>query len=168
MQRFVFKPFLITMPPLPPALRQRTGSLLVLLQFGLLLWLGLRAMPALLRGELPWVSSWLLLASAALGGWTLLHNRLGNFNIHPAPRAGGVLVTTGPYRLLRHPMYSSVLLAGAALANLPAPWASWLLWAALALVLWLKALLEEQWLRRHYSGYPAYCRSCKRFVPWVF
>jgi protein-S-isoprenylcysteine O-methyltransferase Ste14 len=154
--------------PLPLALRQRIGSVLVLLQFGLLVGLAVLAAAPLLHGEIPWASGLLMLGSAALGGWTLLHNRLGNFNIHPAPKADGVLVTAGPYQLMRHPMYTSVLLGAAALANVPALWTGWLLWAALALVLLLKSGLEEQWLRSHHAGYSAYCKACKRFVPWVF
>ena len=149
-------------------LQQRLGSLLVLLQFSLLLALALLAAAPLLHGDGAWGSGMLAALSAALGGWTLLHNRLGNFNIHPAPKAGGALVTSGPYRLLRHPMYSAVLLAAAALAAVPAQWLGWLLWAALALVLLLKASLEERWLLCHHAGYAAYCQTCKRFVPWVF
>jgi protein-S-isoprenylcysteine O-methyltransferase Ste14 len=156
------------MSPLPFALRQRIGWLLVLLQFGLLLWLGVLAVEPAWRGDIAWTSQLLAAGSAALGGWTLLHNRLGNFNIHPAPKAEGVLVTAGPYRLMRHPMYTSVLLGAAALANVPELWTGWLLWAALAWVLLLKSSLEEQWLRTHHAGYSAYCKACKRFVPWVF
>ena len=86
----------------------------------------------------------LALASVALAAWTLAHNRPGNFNIRPAPKAQGHLVTTGPYRWIRHPMYTSVLLGAAALA-----WTSGLLigWAsssALAVVLVLKSTLEER------------------------
>lgn len=46
----------------------------------------------------------LLALSGPLGGWTLLHNRPGNFNSHLEPKASGLLVTSGPYRLMRHPM----------------------------------------------------------------
>ena len=106
--------------------------------------------------------------SVLLGVWTLAYNRLGNFNIHPAPKATGELVTGGPYGLIRHPMYSAVLLGAAAMAWLIPPWWGVLAWVALVLVLFTKAHLEEQWLREHHAGYAAYCQQCKRFVPWVF
>jgi protein-S-isoprenylcysteine O-methyltransferase Ste14 len=126
------------------------------------------AAPRLLRGDFSWLGLMLLGLSGALAAWTLLHNRLGNFNIRPAPKAGGVLITTGPYRLMRHPMYTSVLLMAAALASAAEPLTGCLAWAALALVLYLKSSLEERWLREHHAQYEAYCLTCKRFLPWVF
>ena len=150
-----------------PHQRQWQGTALVVLQFGLLLLLALMAVPRTFRGEWTLPSLGLAGLSIALAIWTLAHNRLGNFNIHPAPKASGVLITSGPYRHIRHPMYSAVLLGGAALAAAAEPGWAWLLWAALLGVLWAKASLEEVWLREHYPPYDAYCQSSKRFIPGV-
>ena len=148
--------------------RQLAGAALVALQFGLLVLLASLAAPRAWRGDVP-VAAWLLVVgSVALAAWTLFHNRLGNFNIRPAPRANGVLVTTGPYRLIRHPMYASVLLGAAALVALSDPVFAWPVWMALALVLWQKLVLEERWMREHHPNYDAYCRVSKRLVPWIF
>ena len=148
--------------------RHLVGYLLVGLQFGLLIGLGVLALPRVVQGQAG-LTCWLLLGlSGGLGGWTLLHNRLGNFNVHPQPKAGGVLVTSGPYRWVRHPMYSTVLLAAAALACVSAQELAWGMWLALFGVLLAKAMVEEQGLREHYPQYAAYCRQCKRFVPGVF
>lgn len=143
------------------------GTLLVFLQLGLLLLLTLLALPALFRLAVP-PSAWLLATMAvALALWTLRHNRLGNFSIHPKPIGSGVLVTSGPYHWIRHPMYSSVLLGGAALALLSHPLAGWTAWLALALVLLLKSALEENWLCQRHAVYAAYMQHSKRFLPWV-
>lgn len=149
----------------PPHLRQHVGIVLVALQFGLLLCL---LVLAGFQGRFAWGGLVLAALSAVVGGWTLLHNRPGNFNIRPAPKTHGVLVTDGPYRYVRHPMYTAVLLAAAALAWLIGLWLAWVLWLALVLVLLVKASLEEQWLREHHAPYPAYCSRCRhRFLPWV-
>ena len=148
--------------------RHRTGSLLVALQFGLLLLLAVLAAPRVAQGNLPLVSLALAALALLLGVWTLAYNRLGNFNIHPAPKAASHLITGGPYRLIRHPMYSAVLLGAGALAWLAAPLAGALAWSGLLLVLFTKARLEERWLREQHAGYAAYCQQCKRFVPWLF
>lgn len=148
--------------------RQLTGRLLVVLQFGLLLLLAVMATPRAWQGNLPFTSLGLAGLSVLLGGWTLAYNRLGNFNIHPAPKASGTLITGGPYRWIRHPMYSAVLLGAAAMAWFAEPSAGVAAWCALALVLLTKASLEERWLREHHAGYAAYCQQSKRFVPWVF
>jgi protein-S-isoprenylcysteine O-methyltransferase Ste14 len=150
-----------------PHQRQRKGTVLVVLQFGLLLFLAWMAAPRAWQGEWPPVSVLLAALSVALAAWTLVHNRLGNFNIHPAPKTNGTLITNGPYRRIRHPMYSAVLLGGAALAAAAEPSWAWLVWAALAGVLWVKASLEETWLSEHYPPYAAYCNTSKRFIPWL-
>lgn len=148
--------------------RQLTGHLLVVSQFGLLLLLAVMAAPRVRQGQLPLMSLSLAGMSALLGVWTLAYNRLGNFNIHPAPKASGALITGGPYRWIRHPMYSAVLLGAAAMAWLVEPSVGAAAWCALVLVLLTKASLEERWLRERHAGYAAYCQQCKRFVPWVF
>ena len=148
--------------------RRLAGSLLVVVQFGLLLWLGVMALPDLSQARISVPCVLLLLLSAALGAWTLLHNRLGNFNIHPEPKASGVLVTTGPYRWMRHPMYTTVLLTAAALACLSGSTMAWLLWTLLFGVLLAKSAMEEHWLHTHHPHYQTYRRQRKRFVPWLF
>ena len=148
--------------------RQPIGHLLVALQFGLLLLLAVMAAPRAWQGTLPFSSFGLAGLSVLLGVWTLAYNRLGNFNIHPAPKASGALVTGGPYRWIRHPMYSAVLLGAAAMAWLVEPSVGITVWSALVLVLLTKASLEEHWLREHHPAYAAYCQQSKRFVPWVF
>ncbi len=146
----------------------RTGTLLVILQLGLLLLLTLLALPALFRFTLPLGAGLLAVIAVALALWTLRHNRLGNFSIHPKPKGSGVLVTSGPYRWIRHPMYSAVLLGAAALAWLSNPLAGWTAWTALAIVLLWKSVLEETWLRQGHAAYTAYMQHSKRFLPWVF
>ena len=144
------------------------GTLLVALQFALLFVLAALAVPNVLHGNIPAAAFMLALASVALAAWTLAHNRPGNFNIRPAPKAHGLLVTTGPYRWIRHPMYTSVLLGAAALAWTSNPTIGWSIWSALAAVLLLKSTLEERWMREKHLGYAAYILWSKRFLPWLF
>jgi len=148
--------------------RQRWGVVLVALQFALLLALAAMAASRWVNVDVGWVSGALALLSLLLGVWTLAHNRLGNFNIRPAPKAGGVLVTSGPYRWIRHPMYTSVLLGAAAMAAMDATALAWSAWLALAGVLWVKALLEERWVAQRHPAYTAYCQQSKRFIPGIF
>jgi protein-S-isoprenylcysteine O-methyltransferase Ste14 len=78
------------------------------------------------------------------------------------------LVTTGPYRLVRHPIYGGLILLalGASLA-----FASWL--GALASLLlvplfFVKAAYEEHHLRLRHAGYRAYRRQVRRwFIPYL-
>jgi protein-S-isoprenylcysteine O-methyltransferase Ste14 len=147
------------------------GRTLVALQFVLMAVIAAFAASVFLRGAAPVVAWGVLAAGVALGGWALSANRPGNFNIRPTPKAGARLVQSGPYRWIRHPMYSAILVAGLAgllgvdPAGRPAVGAAWL---ALLAVLWLKSGLEERWMAARHADYAAYRRATRRFVPGLF
>jgi protein-S-isoprenylcysteine O-methyltransferase Ste14 len=148
-------------------IRQHIGSALVALQFALIGALAVRAAPAFVGG-LAHAGAWAMgIAGVMLGLWALYRNRPGNFNIRPTPRAGGHLVDQGPYRWIRHPMYTAVIACGLACAWAEASTWSWLGAAALTGVLSTKALLEERWMRAEHPGYAAYCARTSRFLPGV-
>jgi protein-S-isoprenylcysteine O-methyltransferase Ste14 len=78
------------------------------------------------------------------------------------------LVTSGPYRLVRHPIYSGILVAGVGTA-LALNW-SWLIVVVLAGVYFVySAVAEEHNLTEQFpDAYPAYKRSTKMLVPFIF
>ena len=143
------------------------GNALVVLQLLLIAVLAALGAPTLLRGHAP-PGAWIFAAAGiALIAWALYWNRPGNFNVRPLPRAGGRLIEQGPYRWIRHPMYSAVMLCGIAAAWAAASWQAWLAQAALVAVLAAKAELEERWMRARHPAYAAYCARTKRFVPGI-
>lgn len=78
------------------------------------------------------------------------------------------LVTSGPYRLVRHPIYSGILVAGIGTA-VALSW-FWLVAVALAGIYFVYgATVEERYLAERFPGdYAAYKRSSKMLVPFVF
>lgn len=100
-----------------------------------------------------------------LGLWTLVYNRIGNFNIRPEPKPNAKLVTDGPYRLVRHPMYDAVLLVMAAWAFFADDAAKPFYWLGLLHVLWVKSSIEEKMLILKYPDYIDYMRSTGRLLP---
>lgn len=79
------------------------------------------------------------------------------------------LVATGPYALVRHPIYSGLLLAfvGSALARGDCAGALAVLIASLAL--WRKWRLEERWMRQQFGDrYEAYRQRVSALVPFLF
>src|SRR5262249_22944680 len=78
------------------------------------------------------------------------------------------LVTSGPYHLVRHPIYSGILLAAVGTA-VALSW-SWLIAVALAGVYFLySATVEERYLAQRFPDtYPAYQRATKMLIPCIF
>lgn len=86
----------------------------------------------------------------------------------PRPADGAELVETGPYAVVRHPVYSGGLLIATGLALALSPWAL-VAAGALAVVWALKASVEERFLRERYPGYAAYCERTRfRLVPYLY
>jgi protein-S-isoprenylcysteine O-methyltransferase Ste14 len=149
-------------------LQHRLGSLLVTLQFGLIGLLAWLAWPAVVSGQVPRSAAAGAVLGLLLGLWAVSINRLGNFNIRPAPREGGILVQQGPYRWIRHPMYTAVMSCGLACAGASATWQAWLAALALGAVLTIKASVEERWMLQVHPAYAAYRQHTRRFIPWLF
>ena len=92
----------------------------------------------------------------------------GNLTPFPKPSAGGRLVRTGIYGLMRHPLYTAVFCGSVGWALV---WQSWpALLAALALgpLFDAKARREERWLRQQFPEYSSYAQRVRRFIPWLY
>ena len=110
-------------------------------------------------------------AAMVIGGvalLTLAARAMGrSFTALPTPRPDGALVTGGPYRMVRHPVYAAGLLAlaGACVALAPSAGIGV---AALAALWWQKSSLEERHLRARFPEYAAYAARVRaRLVPWL-
>jgi protein-S-isoprenylcysteine O-methyltransferase Ste14 len=106
----------------------------------------------------------LTLGAFGLGVYGLLYLRR-SLSIIPEARR---LVTGGPYRFVRHPLYAAEILAAFALV-LARPG----LWATLALVPFvavqmLRAHFEESLLTRSFPEYKPYAAHTRRLVPLVW
>lgn len=110
------------------------------------------------------ISATLMLAGAVLSIWTMLHLRRA-FAILPQAR---VLVATGPYSYVRHPLYLSELITVAGVTiNHVQPIASFVflivLLAQLPRLLW-----EERILGEAFPAYRDYAQQTARFIPFIY
>ena len=86
----------------------------------------------------------------------------------PKPPAVSELKESGPYALVRHPIYGGILLLSVTWSLTRSPWAL-VPTAALATALVLKARLEERWLIDRHPAYAGYRqRVRRRFVPYLW
>jgi protein-S-isoprenylcysteine O-methyltransferase Ste14 len=143
--------------------------------------LGLFVVPAIyvLTGfpaslDRPFVPAIAWLGLVPLGGALWLFRRshvdLGrNWSITLQVREQHVLVKTGVYRLIRHPMYTSFFLLGFAQMLLLPNWLAGLSGVAGAGILFAFRVLREERMMLESFGeeYRAYMTQTKRIIPWI-
>lgn len=124
-------------------------------------------LPPAAETALAWTGTLLTLAGAGLAVWARF--RLGRwFSGTFGVKEGHVLVTDGPYGLVRHPMYTGFLamLAGAALAHDSA--LTLVLAVFLAVSFFLHTVYEETLFEQHFgAAYFDYERRVPRLVPFL-
>ena len=138
-------------------------QLLVTAQF---LLFGIILLFSLTHFRVCWWGFGLTIAGFYLGLQAVHHHPKHNFNIVPELKEGCQLVTHGPYRYIRHPMYSAVMLLAAGLTLLSTH-PLWLLWTLLGVVLWLKASREERLWMQHDPCYGTYRAQTRYFIPYI-
>ncbi len=114
------------------------------------------------------VTAAVLVAGGAFFGISGVMALGGGRTIFPEPLPRARLVRSGIYGIVRHPLYTSVILLCFA-------WALWwrslpgLVPAGLTVVfLDAKARSEEERLRARFLDYQGYARRVKRLVPWIY
>ena len=124
-------------------------------------------------GLVPWAGSpqgspawlWLSVPGSLIAVYTLTHNRLGNFAIYPEPLTQARLVTSGPYRRVRHPMYLALFLLMSGIAAWNGTWYNLASLPVLLIAIFGKMQREERYLRERFADY---CHRCKRLIPFIY
>ncbi len=109
----------------------------------------------------------LFFAGLLLAFWARL-NIKDNWGFPMSEKKGGELVTSGPYKFIRHPIYSGILLAS--LGTALGATLYWLIvLAAFAIYFIWSTVEEEKYMMKTFpKTYPAYRRASKMFIPFVF
>lgn len=118
--------------------------------------------------QLPWWAWGLFVAGLLVFAWAAVSLGGNNFTILPAPRSGNTLSFRGIYRFIRHPMYTAVLLCGAAVSfGAPSNW-RWVALGTCLVVLVLKIHHEEALLTHRHPDYPQRMQGVARLVPGLW
>jgi len=144
------------------------GLLFVLVIFGPRTASGLPEWTAPFSAVASGVGLALMLAGGALAVAGLLGLGRENLTALPYPRDESTLVVTGPYRLVRNPIYSGLIFGALGYAL----WVNGWLTLGYALVLFVffdvKSRKEERWLAEKFSDYPDYQQRVKKLIPWIY
>jgi protein-S-isoprenylcysteine O-methyltransferase Ste14 len=157
--------------------RGERGEWYVVVQFVLFVLIGVG--PRTLPGLPPWpaevtlpariLGTALMIAGAALAPWGLAALG-GNLSVLPAPKDCAELVSRGPYRIVRNPIYSGLILGAFGWGLWLASWLTLAYAVALFVLFDAKSRIEERWLAEKFGeAYTRYQRSgVRKLIPWVY
>jgi protein-S-isoprenylcysteine O-methyltransferase Ste14 len=164
----------MTSSPRPPWWRGARGEWYVVVQVVLMaaVFFAPRTHPALPAWPAPFARAGTIAGFALMfaGGSLFLAGilRLGrNLTPLPVPRRDATLVETGPYRLVRHPIYAGGILLTYGWALAVHGWLT-LVYATVLLIFFdFKSTREERWLTARFPAYPDYQRRVSKLVPFL-
>lgn len=106
------------------------------------------------------------IAAVSLAVWARRSFPTGAFRVRAAP-GGPAIIRSGPYRFLRHPMYTaSLLFLWAAILGHPDTWKI-AMGIAVTFVVCMRVIVEERLLRARYPDYVEYTRTTKALIPFL-
>ena len=109
----------------------------------------------------------IFIGGAVMGMYALFYNNLKNINIIPEIKEDAVLITTGAYAYIRHPMYFSVLIMMLGVVVADINMISMGLYLLLIITLLLKAHKEEKLWMEKSEAYKAYMQKTKSIIPFI-
>jgi len=111
----------------------------------------------------------IVLQVAAIGLMIWARITFGRRSFHAVanPTAGG-LVTTGPYRYIRHPIYAAVCLFVTAGVVVHVSWTTLALWGLVLAGTLTRIFCEERLVTVRYPEYRVYAAKTPRLIPFLF
>ncbi len=112
--------------------------------------------------------AWSLIGLALVMGVAASMSLGGSLTPYPKPLASGTMVEHGLYRVVRHPIYTAVIIGMVGIAVRSGEWLSLGLALGLVPFFYAKSTFEERHLAEQYDGYREYqLRVTKRLLPGV-
>jgi protein-S-isoprenylcysteine O-methyltransferase Ste14 len=154
------------------AVMSRTARLVLIACAVALLCLPSVPLPLLDQRFLPVGELWFCIGAAITAGGLLFavwaRRHLGkNWSQAVTVKEGHELITSGPYVLVRHPIYTGLLLGFLGSAVARGQWRGLIAVALVFVVLWRKLRLEEKWMRTQFGeAYEAYSQKVAALVPY--
>jgi protein-S-isoprenylcysteine O-methyltransferase Ste14 len=115
-----------------------------------------------------WLGAAVTIAGLLFAVWARRHLG-GNWSSSVTIKQGHELITTGPYAVVRHPIYTGILTGFLGTAIALCQVRGFIGFVLIFLVLWIKLRREEQWMRSQFGEvYIAYAHQTTALVPYLF
>lgn len=114
------------------------------------------------------ISKIMMILAVVNGLWAVMSMNRKTLTVLPELREHASLVTSGPYKYIRHPMYTSVLMLLTGMLLNEFNFIRLTVLIVVLIVLILKLRLEEKQLQNRFPGYKQYMLKTKRLVPFVY
>lgn len=99
--------------------------------------------------------------------WAIYHMKY-KLRIRPEPSKGAKLITVGPYKYIRHPMYATVISVTLIWVFFSFSFFRLAVYILLLINMVVKIFYEENILKNYFEGYKEYTIRTKRIIPFVF
>jgi protein-S-isoprenylcysteine O-methyltransferase Ste14 len=111
----------------------------------------------------------LLAMATALITWTMVVNRHAETTVRIQKDRGHTVVDTGPYRIVRHPMYVGAILMHVSAAWILGSYGALAIAGVIAILFVVRTSLEDRTLRRELPGYEQFAQKTRyRLLPHVW
>ncbi len=119
--------------------------------------------------SVQWVGCALLLAEMLFMSWTMRTNSFAAPVVKIQKERGQTVITTGPYAIVRHPLYFGALFFVAATSLILGSWWGLATIPLVAVAFAIRIRVEEKALRDGLQGYDDYARRVRwRLVPFIW
>lgn len=136
----------------------------VLLQFSLLIYLSLNISWSHLKPS----SIALILFAFLLGIYSIFSMGFKNLSIFPKVKVNAKFIIKGPYKIIRHPMYTALIFFSiATILTNPSPDIILAVFL-LVFILLLKLNVEERGLEKAFPEYINYKKDTYRLIPFIY
>lgn len=110
----------------------------------------------------------LILAGVTIGLWAIWIMRRSVFSVFPEPNNESSLLNSGPYRVIRHPMYTALFLVFIPIVIFQFNYFNLFIFIIFAINQILKINFEELLLLSKFTDYRSYREKTWRLFPFIF
>lgn len=131
--------------------------------------LGVRFQWPILSTTFIYIGTFLYVISTMLGVWSIIENKHFESTSRIQDDRNQTVITTGPYRLVRHPGYSSIIIWAISVPMILGSLYTGIVSAIIIVTITIRTYFEDSMLKKELSGYMEYADKVKyRLIPFAW